>query len=492
MKDRCCSNPGLCTGNNVLIRPDVKEAKLILRGGEYGLDVIAMVGERHIHGHRSFAEIHQELVKEHGVLISERHVSNLFRLYLALVGARHLDTEAVQARLKAQGRLILSVDAVQFDDVSPRLYVIREVLSGEILAAERIEKADTERLAAFLETAKTIGVPVVGVVTDKERALIAAVEIAFPGVPHQYCQTHFLGHLVKPMESDLVKLGSAVEKVAKDMRGLAKGMSEKEAATPEEWQIANKLCEAVQVISKVQGDKIVDPAALKRFTEVKEIREMTKKAVDRRDTDSPLLTRILAIFAMLAPLITLANRLSRQVKIVREIAHFLGQEIPGKTVEQHLDAYLTKLSQQTPERGRGVPQGLFHRQVIEVTKRFWKGLFACYDVEGLPNNNNALESFFRLVKCHFRRVHGSKSTAGGVLESIAPLVVMLWPELQKRPDLQALFHDLTEEEIQKAREGIRKLAEPAQRRRSFRRDRKGQLEAAMEAFSPKKRRAPEA
>jgi hypothetical protein len=27
----------------------------------------------------------------------------------------------VQARLKAQGRLILSADAVQFDDVSPKL-----------------------------------------------------------------------------------------------------------------------------------------------------------------------------------------------------------------------------------------------------------------------------------------------------------------------------------------------------------------------------------
>jgi len=476
----------------VLIRPDTKESKLVLRGCEYGLDVIALVGERHIHGHRSFAEIHQELVKEYGVLISERHVPNLFRLYLVLVGARHLETAAVQARLKAQGRMILSVDAVQFDDVSPRLYVIREVLSEEILAAERIEKADTERLAAFLETAKAIGVSVVGIVTDKEKALIAAVEVAFPGVPHQYCQTHFLGHLVKPMESDLVKLGSAVEKVAKDMRGLAKGMAENEAATPEEWQIANKLCEAVQVISKVQGDKILDPAALKRFTELKEIREMTKEAVERREGDSPLLIRILTIFAFMAPWIALAKRLSRQVEIVREIAHLLGQDVLGKTVERRLDAYLKKLAQHAPQRGRGAAQGLFHHQVIAVARRFWKGLFACYDVEGLPNNNNALESFFRLLKCHFRRVHGTKSTAGGVLESIAPLMVMLWPELQKRPNLQALLHDLTAEEIKKARDGMQELAEPAQKRRGFRRDREGQLKAAFEAFCPKRRNTPEA
>ena len=143
-KDRCCINPE-CAECGTLILPVFAEGRLVLKGCEYGLDVIGMVGERHMRGHKSFGEIHEELTAEpHGVRICARHVSNIFRTYLAIVGARTLNAGAVQARLDAQGRLILSIDAVKFDDVSPALYVVREVLSGEILLAERVEKADTD------------------------------------------------------------------------------------------------------------------------------------------------------------------------------------------------------------------------------------------------------------------------------------------------------------------------------------------------------------
>ncbi len=142
-KDRCCTNPE-CVERGTLIRPVVAELRLVLKGCEYGLDVIGKVGERHLHEHKSFGEIHEELTETYGVRISTRHVSNLFRVYLAIVEARTLNSEAVQVRLRAQKRLILSMDAVKFDDVSPALYVVREVISGEVLLAERIEKADTE------------------------------------------------------------------------------------------------------------------------------------------------------------------------------------------------------------------------------------------------------------------------------------------------------------------------------------------------------------
>lgn len=147
-KDRCCGNPEYRSGAQELLRPSVDEARLVLKGCEYGLDVICMIGERHIQEHESFGEIFVELGETHGVKISSRHVSNLFRVYLAIVQARTLNSEAVQGRLKAQGRLILSIDAVKFDDVSPALYVVRELLSGEILLAKRIERADKDNVSS--------------------------------------------------------------------------------------------------------------------------------------------------------------------------------------------------------------------------------------------------------------------------------------------------------------------------------------------------------
>ena len=71
------------------------------------------------------------------------------------------------------------------------------------------------------------------------------------------------------------------------------------------------------------------------------------------------------------------------------------------------------------------------------------------------------------------------------MESVAPLMVMLWPELHKHPDLEAFLQDLTVEEIQKARDGLQELAEPARERRGFRRNRKGHLKTAFAEYTKK-------
>ena len=31
---------------------------------------------------------------------------------------------------------------------------------------------------------------------------------------------------------------------------------------------------------------------------------------------------------------------------------------------------------------------------LKVTRSYWAGLFRCYEIEGLPRTNNALEQFF--------------------------------------------------------------------------------------------------
>lgn len=480
-KDRCCNNPEGCVESGILIRPVVEETRLLLKGCEYGLDVIGMVGERHMGGHQSFGEIHEELTQTHGVLISSRHVSNLFRIYLAIIEARTLNCEAVQARLKAQGRLILSADAVKFDDVSPALYVVREVLSGEILLAERIEKADTDNLSNFLRKLDVIKTSIVGIVTDKEKAMISSVAVVFPGIPHQYCQTHFFGNLVKPMESDLATLSAGVDAVAKGVREIGQRLS-REKAAPEERELARKVCESVQVISKSRGDKLFDPAPLKRFTKISSLHAMVEKAVSEKGGSWPLLFWLLAKLAVLGEWAELAARLSRQVEIVREIAHLLNVEAKGKVVERQLKKYLAQLKKNLAKPAESSAGGLFSRHVIAVTERFWSGLFACYDVEGLPRHNNELETFFRTVKWHSRRVQGKKSTAGGTLESFAPLLVKLWPQLKHRLKLDSLLKDLSPEQVKRARDGISLLAEPARKRRSFRRDSDGYIQDALAAW----------
>ncbi len=49
----------------------------------------------------------------------------------------------------------------------------------------------------------------------------------------------------------------------------------------------------------------------------------------------------------------------------------------------------------------------------KVTRSYWPGLFACYDVAGLPRTNNGLEQIFGAQRYHERRASGRKVASPG-------------------------------------------------------------------------------
>ncbi len=52
---------------------------------------------------------------------------------------------------------------------------------------------------------------------------------------------------------------------------------------------------------------------------------------------------------------------------------------------------------------------------LKVTRSYWPGLFGCYEVEGLPRTNNALEQFFGSYRYHERRCSGRKVACPGTV-----------------------------------------------------------------------------
>lgn len=75
---RRCVNPA-CEFYQCSLRPE-EEGAFALPQGEFGLDVIALVGALRYARHRSVPEIHEELLGR-GVLISERSVTNLLEAW---------------------------------------------------------------------------------------------------------------------------------------------------------------------------------------------------------------------------------------------------------------------------------------------------------------------------------------------------------------------------------------------------------------------------
>jgi hypothetical protein len=491
-RDKACPNHD-CTEYRKPIRPIAEGALPVIAKVEYGIDVIAFIGERRLAGGRSLPEIHTELEEKHGVRISERHVFNLFKVFLSLVHAVNAETDAVRRMLVAQGAIVLSIDGVSFDDTSAVLYVLRDVLSGEILYSERVERRDDIRLGELLQKVRALGVPLLGIISDKEKAIVSAVSQVFPGVPHQYCQLHFLKNLAKPMESDLALLASGIKDVLTALKRLDREIEDRAAkaqSSPAEVKVAKELLKAAKAAGSASGDAVLNPPAVKRFQRLETVLEAAQKAAKKRGGSWVLLNSIVTTLSVVLHRGELARRLGLQVDMLREIAHILDSEASAAQVERTLRRYLQSKVKNAPERGRGAPRGDFIREVNEIAKRFWPGLFHCYDIDGLPRTNNDMERMFGSVKRFDRKATGRKSTVGGPLEACAEFVLESWTMLTQHPNWRERLRAVSPEQLNTARKELEKIAGPAHDRRSIQRDPEGHLEAILAEWRPRTRRKP--
>jgi hypothetical protein len=194
---RSCRNPD-CPRHKLCLRPE-QEGRFALPQYEFGLDVVALVGRLRHAEHRSVPEIHAELVRR-GVPICVRSVGNLLDRYDELLTLSLSDAGRLRRVTAAAGRVVLAIDGLQPDVGHEVLWVLRDVLSGEVLLARSLLSSTQDDLAKLIGEVKgALEVPIVGVVSDGQDSIRKAVKRALDGVPHQLCQFHYLREAVKPV-----------------------------------------------------------------------------------------------------------------------------------------------------------------------------------------------------------------------------------------------------------------------------------------------------
>src|SRR5262245_41847311 len=161
---RSCRNPQ-CAQYKVCLRPE-QEGHYALPQHEFGLDVVATIGALRHAEHRSVPEIHAELVRR-GVGICVRSVGNLLDRYDELLALSCAGTERLRQVTAPRGRVILAIDGLQPDVGHEVLWVLRDVLSGEVLLAQSLLSSAQADLVKLLQKVKdALSVPIVGVVSD--------------------------------------------------------------------------------------------------------------------------------------------------------------------------------------------------------------------------------------------------------------------------------------------------------------------------------------
>jgi hypothetical protein len=149
-----------------------------------------------------------------------RTVANLLHRFDELRALAATDPDRMRSAFEKQGRVLLAIDGLQPDVGHEVLWVIRDVLSGEILLARSLLSARQKELGELLRQVRdACGVPVVGVISDGQHSIRKAVAEVLPGVPHQLCQFHFLREAARPIyEADR----HAKVQLKKKVRGVRK------------------------------------------------------------------------------------------------------------------------------------------------------------------------------------------------------------------------------------------------------------------------------
>ena len=238
---RRCRNAA-CPAHKVPYRPEA-EGALALPRHEFGLDVIALIGRLRYAEHRSVPEIRTHLVGRR-VAVSERTVTNLLDRYDELLAVSLTDDRRLKTALAAQHKVILALDGLQPDVGHEVLWVLRDVLSGEILLAKSLLSARQQDLADLLSAVQAAcPVPVAGVVSDGQHSIRKAVAAVFPGVPHQLCQFHYLREAARPIyEADR----HAKKELKKAVRGVRPIERAVEGRAGSEAEVTRGYCLAVR------------------------------------------------------------------------------------------------------------------------------------------------------------------------------------------------------------------------------------------------------
>jgi hypothetical protein len=188
-----CPDPH-CPGFQRTYRSAAADA-LALPGFTYGLDIVLLVGQLRLGQHQTVDEVHQALLERLaplGVRISRREILYLFEAYCTVLRASS-EVKADQdwlAQVKQNGGIIVSVDGIQPEKGNETIYVVRDALTGRVLAAEQVTSSETAVMKALLAPVAGLDVPVLGTITDAQESELQAVEQLWPEVPHQVCQFH--------------------------------------------------------------------------------------------------------------------------------------------------------------------------------------------------------------------------------------------------------------------------------------------------------------
>ena len=168
-----------------------------------GWDVLCWLGHRRFARHWSVPQLRAELKDTHQIRLSDDTIEHSIGLYQTMLAARQQDPDRLAEAYRDIESLVLTIDGLQPEKGHETLYVVRELKSKRVWFAEPLlssAEPEVRRLIVVArQWAERLAKPVRAWRSDKQDAFVKAIATEFPGIPHRYCQNHFVRDLAKPV-----------------------------------------------------------------------------------------------------------------------------------------------------------------------------------------------------------------------------------------------------------------------------------------------------
>lgn len=436
-----CRQAG-CAWRGASVRPE-QEDVLALRGYNFGLEVVAQIGELRYREHHTLEQIQQALP----VRISLKEVELLSELFLALVSTHARDDAQLLAELRAQEGIILALDGVQPEKGNETLYLLRDLLSRRVLVARNLLSSASAEIEALIAEVLALGVPVLGVVSDKQESLCLAIARKLPGVPHQLCHFHYLRAAALPICEADRKLKKELKQKVRGVREIERKVS---APQTQAARVVQDYCLALRTVLRADGKYPLEPAGLTLWERLQQLKASLERALAERD--DPQLRRLRKLVATSDQFASSSAQLVAAFGWVHRIAHLLESEAPRAEAEAKLRDYVKRLR---PGQDPLLCELAAH--LWKETQAFAPGLFVYRAEARLPRTNNELETFIGALKKGQRHVTGRKNTTEFILR--AGRAVAIFYSLPAPADWVTAFARLDLSHVEQALADLRRSEE---------------------------------
>ena len=266
LKVRRCSHQE-CERYHQVYRPE-EEGRWALPGHEFGLDLIAYVGSLRYQEHRSVPQIHKTL-KEEGVNICQRSVSNVLDRYDELISVSLTDKNRIKKLLGSQTQVILAIDGLQPQVGHEVLWVIRDCISESILLARSLLSSREEDISKMLsELVEALPQNITAVVSDGQVSIRNAVASTLPGIPHQLCHYHYYKEAFKPIIEADRHAKKELKKLVRGVRPIERSVADQQDPVSE---VVQGYCLAVRSALSDDGHPPLDTPGVRlheRLTQI--------------------------------------------------------------------------------------------------------------------------------------------------------------------------------------------------------------------------------